>query len=138
MEQVIEFTLHHPFLVGVLALLICVLIFTEMRKGGQAISSHDLTKLVNQEGGVIVDIREKNDFNKGHIVDSLHIPYARLKERASELSKYQDKPLIIVDAMGQHAGMAGKILKDTGLTKVMKLKGGINTWQADSLPLAKK
>ena len=138
MEQIFEFTVNHPMLVGALVALVCALVFTEMRKGGQGVTTQDLTRLVNQQGAVIVDVREKAEFNKGHIVDALNIPFARLKDRASELLKHKDKPVIIVDAMGQHGGMAGKILKEAGIEQVMKLKGGIGTWQSDSLPLVKK
>ena len=137
MEQLFEFTANHPLLVGALVAIVCALLITEMRKGGQAVSSQDLTRLVNQEGAIVVDVREKADYNKGHIVDAINIPYAKLKDRASELKKHKDKPIIIVDAMGQHAGSAGKTLKESGIANVMKLKGGIGTWQADSLPLVK-
>lgn len=138
MEQVLEFTVNHPALVGALVALACALAFTEMRKGGRAIGSHGLTQLVNKDSAIVVDVREKADFNKGHIVGSLHIPYSKLQEKIGELSSYKDKPVIVVDAAGQHGSTATKILKDAGLTQVMKLKGGISTWQADSLPLAKK
>ena len=138
MEQIIEFTANHPLLIGSLIALVSALFFTEKRKGGQSVSSHELTRLVNQRGAVIVDVREKADFSKGHIVDALHIPFSKLKERTGELNNHKEKPIIIVDAMGQHSGSAVKALKETGFADVMKLKGGISTWQADSLPLTTK
>ncbi len=138
MEQIFEFIVNHPLLVGALVALVCALIFTEMRRGGPAVTSQQLTHLVNQSNAVVVDVREKGEFSKGHIVDALNIPFAKLKDRASELEKHKDQPVIVVDAMGQHGGMASKILKEAGLNQVMKLKGGISTWQADSLPLIKK
>ena len=138
MEQIFEFIVNHPLLVGALVALVCALLFTEMRKGGPAVSTQELTQLVNQGSAIVVDVREKGEFGKGHIVDAVNIPFARLKDRAAELLKHKDQSIIVVDAMGQHSGTASKILKDAGLTKVMKLKGGINTWQADSLPLVKK
>ena len=137
MEQLFEFTANHPLLVGALVAIVCALLITEMRKGCQAVSSQDLTRLVNQEGAIVVDVREKADYNKGHIVAAINIPYARLKDRIGELNKHKDKPIIIVDAMGQYAGSAGKTLKESGMANVVKLKGGIGTWQADSLPLVK-
>lgn len=138
MGQIIEFTANHPLLVGALVALACALIVTELRKGGQTISSQEVTQLINQQGAVVVDVREKADFSKGHIVDAYNIPYSKVAERAGELNKYQDKPIIIVDAMGQHSGTAGKQLKDAGFTQVLRLKGGMSTWTADSLPLVKK
>lgn len=138
MEQIVTFAASHYILVGSLITLLCLLVITEIRKGAPSISSQDLTRLVNKENAVVIDVREKVDFNKGHIVSALNFPYSTLKERTSELSKYQDSTIIIVDAMGQHAGTASKWLKESGIAMVMRLKGGISGWQADSLPLIKK
>jgi rhodanese-related sulfurtransferase len=138
MEQIIEFVGNHPLLVGALIALLCVLLFTEMRKGGQGVTPQEVTQLINQQEAVVVDVREKADFSKGHIVESISMPFAKVAERIGELSKYKDKPVIIVDAMGQHSGGVGKQLKDAGFEKVVRLKGGIGTWTSDNLPLVKK
>ncbi|MGI9278452.1 MAG: rhodanese-like domain-containing protein [Endozoicomonas sp.] len=138
MEQIIEFLGNHPLLVGSLVALVCVLLFTEMRKGGQSVGSQEVTQLINQQEAVVLDVREKADFGKGHIVDAISMPYGKVADRVGELNKFKDKPIIIVDAMGQHSGTVGKQLKDAGFEQVVRLKGGIGTWTADSLPLVKK
>lgn len=137
MEQIIEFIGNHPVLVGALVALVCALLFTEMRKGGQTVGSQEVTQLINQQGAIVLDVREKADFSKGHIVDAISMPYGKVAERIGELKKHQDKPVIIVDAMGQHSGTVGKQLKDAGFELVVRLKGGMGTWTADSLPLVK-
>ncbi|WP_422135317.1 rhodanese-like domain-containing protein [Endozoicomonas sp. ALD040] len=138
MEQIIEFIGNHPLLVGSLVALVCALLFTEMRKGGQSVGSQEVTQLINHQGAIVLDVREKTDFSKGHIVDAVSMPYGKVAERIGELNKHKDKPIVIVDAMGQHAGTVGKQLKDAGFEQVVRLKGGIGTWTADSLPLVKK
>ena len=138
MEQLIVFIGNHPLLVGSLVALIAILMITELRKGGQTISSQEVTSLINQQGAVVVDVREKADFSKGHIVDSVNMPHNKVAERMGELNKHKGKPIIIVDAMGQHAGSVGKQLKEAGFEQVVRLQGGINTWTADGLPLVKK
>ncbi|PJE78392.1 Thiosulfate sulfurtransferase GlpE [invertebrate metagenome] len=138
MEQYIEFITNHPVLTGTLALLVILFIVLEKRKGGQGITTAQMTQLINNEGAVVLDIREKTEFGKGHVIGAINIPSSKIKSRLSELDKYRDKPVIVVDAMGQHGGSAGKQLKEAGLTRVMKLTGGIGTWQADGLPLVKK
>ncbi|MGY0220118.1 rhodanese-like domain-containing protein [Endozoicomonadaceae bacterium StTr2] len=135
MEQLIQFTINHPMLIGAFVVLLIALVATEARKGGKSVSVHEATRLVNQDGAVFLDVREKKDFNTGHMVDAVNIPLARLKERAVEIDKYKTKPVIVVDAMGQHSGSAAKILKDAGFENVVRLKGGVSTWQADNLPL---
>ncbi|WP_299734815.1 rhodanese-like domain-containing protein [uncultured Endozoicomonas sp.] len=138
MEQFIEFVINHPLHVGALAALVGALAFTEMRKGGQSVSTAELTGLVNRDLGVVLDVREKADFAKGHIVNAINIPFTKIKERASELDKYREQTIIVVDAMGQHSGSVVKELKAAGFTQVVRLSGGMNSWTSDSLPVVKK
>ncbi|CAM3435158.1 rhodanese-like domain-containing protein [Parendozoicomonas haliclonae] len=137
MEQFLEFIVNNPLLTGAFAVLLGALIFTEMRKGGQSVTTQELTRLMNQEDGVVVDLREKKDFSRGSITGSLNIPLASLQSRIGELEKHKTAPIILVDAMGQHSGTAGKQLKDAGFENVVRLSGGISTWQGENLPLVK-
>ncbi|WP_281647240.1 rhodanese-like domain-containing protein [Parendozoicomonas sp. Alg238-R29] len=137
MEQFIEFVINHPALTGAFAVILGLLIFTELRKGGQSITTQVLTKMVNQDNAVVVDIRDKKEFARGAITDSINIPHASIKNRVEELEKYKTVPVVLVDAMGQHSGMAGKQLKEAGFENVVRLSGGIGSWQGDNLPLVK-
>ena len=138
MEQFIEFAINHPLHVGSLVALGSALAFTELRKGGQTISTQQLTQLVNQKEAIVLDVREKAEFGKGHIVDAINIPYTKINDRSAELEAHKDKTIIIVDAMGQHSGGVGKTLKKAGMTSVVRLSGGMNSWVSDSLPVVKK
>ena len=54
-----------------------------------------------------------------------------------ELDKHKSSPIILVDAMGQQAGSAGRQLRAAGFENVMRLNGGISSWKESSLPLVK-
>jgi rhodanese-related sulfurtransferase len=136
LANLIEFATTHYVLSGLFVTLLALLIFTEVRKGGQSLSSRELTALVNSEQGVVLDIRGQKDFSAGHIVGALNIPYEKLASRMVELDKHKAKTLIVVDAMGQHAGAVCRDLKKAGFTAA-KLSGGIGSWRADNLPLVK-
>ncbi|WP_045855877.1 rhodanese-like domain-containing protein [Teredinibacter purpureus] len=123
-------------LVSALSVLLAGLIVVEGRKGGQSLSHHEMTRLINAGNGIIVDVRDAKEFKAGHIVDAINIPFAKLADRASELEKHRAKTLVVVDKMGQHAGAAGKTLRDKGFT-VNRLQGGIGEWQAQNLPVVK-
>ena len=137
MDRLIEFALNHPILVGSFLALLTAFFWLETRRGGLTVSSLQLTQLVNKEEGIILDVRESKDFRAGHITGARNIPFSKLKDNLSELSKFKDKPIVIVCKMGQHAGAAGKILSADGFTDVRRLRGGITTWSADGLPLVK-
>lgn len=137
MEQFIEFAVNHPVLVGLFAVFMALLIFFEMRKGGQTVTTQELTQLLNREDGLVLDVRAKKEFGKGHIVNAINLPFAELKERLSELNKHKERPMVVVDAMGQHAGAVDKQLKDAGFINVKRLKGGLNSWRGENLPLVR-
>jgi rhodanese-related sulfurtransferase len=136
LPNLIEFITTHYVLSGLFVALLALLAFTEARKGGQSLSSRELTALLNSEQGLVLDIRAQKDFSAGHIVGALHIPYDKISARLAELDKYKAKTLIVVDAMGQQAGAVCRDLKKVGFTAA-KLSGGISSWRGDNLPLVK-
>lgn len=123
-------------LFSIVIVLVAVLLFIESKKGGKALTYHQATRLVNSGEGVILDVREKKDFSAGHIVDAIHIPYAKVADRLSELEKHKAKTIIVVDKMGQHAAAASKTLRDAGWN-ASRLAGGMAEWQAQNLPVVK-
>lgn len=123
-------------LVSILLVLVILFIRHETKRGGAQITIHELTTLVNRANAVVVDIRDANDYKEGHIVDAIHIPYGKLKERQAELDKYKEVPVIIVDKMGQYSGTAGNQLREAGF-KVSRLDGGMTEWRNSNLPVVK-
>ena len=91
--------------------------------------------LINRKSAVVVDVRDRKEFDSGHIVDSLNIPLGKLKQRLNELIKHKKKPLIVVCKIGQHSGEAAKVLQEAGYEQVVRLSGGLSEWKAQSLPL---
>lgn len=136
LANLIEFVTNHYVLSGVFVALLALLAFTEARKGGQSLSSRELTALLNSDQGLVLDIRAQKDFSAGHIVGALHIPFEKLAARMAELDKHKAKTLIVVDAMGQQAGTVCRDLKKAGFTAA-KLSGGVASWRGDNLPLVK-
>lgn len=136
MTQFIIFLGQQWLYVGILMVLVLVYIQMEIKRGGQTISAHQLTHLVNRENALVLDVREHTEFKEGHIIDAVHIPFAKLKERLSELDKYKSQPIVVVDKMGQHSGAAGKQLREAGFN-VSRLDGGMTEWRGNKLPLVK-
>lgn len=135
--MLLEFVLQQWMLVGALLTLVALLIGFETRGGAKSVSPRQLSDLVNRQQGVVLDVRDKNEFRTGHIVDAFNIPHTQIKDRIAELNGHKDKPVIVVCKMGQHAGLVARSLKQAGFTQVYKLGGGISEWQGEQLPLVK-
>jgi len=138
MDQIIEFVTNHVELSGIFIALLAALWFTEKSRSGRSISPQEATLMLNRDEAVIVDVRDKKDYNEGKISGSVHIPFGNLKERVSELEKYKDKQIVVVDKMGQHSGMAGKTLQAAGFENVCRMTGGISEWSNSNMPLVRK
>ncbi|KGS16243.1 Rhodanese domain-containing protein [Pseudomonas tremae] len=134
--HLLEFATNHYLITGAFVILLALLIAYELSKGGASLSTRELTAMVNRDEAVVIDVRSKKDFTAGHIVGSLNFPQDKVLTRTVELQKYKDKTLIIVDAMGQHAGTTARELLKSGF-KAAKLSGGISSWRGENLPLVK-
>ena len=137
MEQFFTFIGNHPYLVGIFVLLLIVTIRNELSRGGPTVGTQELTRLVNSENAVVLDVRETTEFKQGHIVGALNIPHEALADRLNELKKYSDRKLIIACNMGQHSASAGTMLRKNGFDNVSRLSGGITEWRGQNLPLVK-
>ena len=137
MEQFFSFLGDHPILVGTFLLILFLFFRNERTRAGATVGTQELVRLVNKENAVVLDVRERNEFMEGHIVDSLNIPYASLESRLDEISQHKETPIVIACKMGQHSGAAGTLLQKNGFTNVTRLTGGYAEWRAQNLPVVK-
>ena len=105
----------------------------------KAISPQQLTQLVNRQDAVIVDIRNKSEFDKGHIAGAMHVAMEKIQKKDfSSLENKRSNPIIVVCNAGMSAGGVSSTLFKSGFTNVSLLEGGMNTWIGASLPVTKK
>lgn len=80
--------------------------------GGSKKKAH--LKEVYSHGAVIVDVRSPQEFQSGHIENSVNIPLQNLVQKAACL-KQKNKPVITVCVSGARSGMAVNMLKNEGI-----------------------
>lgn len=105
--------------------------------GATDVSPAEAVLLINRENALVLDVREEGEFEAGHIPDAKNIPLAKLTERASELRKYQQKPLLVNCQGGVRSANACGQLKKAGFTRIYNLRGGLTAWNEAKLPVAK-
>jgi rhodanese-related sulfurtransferase len=87
---------------------------------------------LRDEGGLVVDVREADEWKAGHMEGSEWIPLGELGARAGELPR--DRPLLIVCRSGSRSGYAADALAAAGYD-ARNLAGGLVRWAGDGLPL---
>ncbi|MEX2130907.1 MAG: rhodanese-like domain-containing protein, partial [Pseudohongiellaceae bacterium] len=138
MAQFIEFVGNHWILSSAWLLLVAAIFFQHSRTSAKSVGPQQAVMLINRADAVVIDVRDKKEYDSGHIVDSINIPLTKLNQRIAELEKYREKPLVIVDKLGQHASEACNTLQKAGYSQAVKLAGGLTEWKAQSLPLIQK
>lgn len=137
MARFFEFVSNHILLVSTFLGLLALFIFNESRRGGRTVSAQELVNLVNRDQALVVDVRDRKEFESGHITGAVNIPFGALEQRLSEIEAHKDQPVVVACKMGQHAGAAGTLLRKAGFSNVMRLSGGVAEWRNQSLPLVK-
>ena len=66
-----------------LLVLVVMLVLHEPRKSGPSLSPQEAINLVNAEDGVFLDLRDAAEYKKGHVVNAINIPSAKLPDRRS-------------------------------------------------------
>lgn len=84
-------------------------------------------------GAVLVDVREQNEYDEAHIPGSRLIALSKFAEGHAALPK--DKPLIMQCRSGARSGQATQFLLQNGYTDVVNMAGGILAWGEAELPI---
>ena len=111
--ELINFLIEHYFLSVPLVILIILFLISNSKKGGKKISSQTLISLSNQDNAFLIDLRESEAFQNGHITNSINIPFNNLANRTNEINQ-NDKSIILICDMGSVSPNAGEILKKEG------------------------
>ncbi len=142
MQQYIEFLQANPLLAVAWIAIFIALIFTTLKSGLspiKKITNQQATLLINRSDAKVVDIRSNDEFKKGHILGSIHLPLSKIKNNElASLEKEKDSPIIVVCNTGMTSTQACQMLHKAGFTNVHNLQGGVTQWSSDKLPLTKK
>ncbi len=140
MERLFEFVQNHPFLVaafiGVGALLLRDL-WEFLTRKYQVITPLKAVMMINEEDAAVVDVREPHEWKGGHIPGAFLVSLGELEEKIPKLIADKDRPLIVTCQIGTRSPAACRKLNHLGYTRVYLLRGGMQAWENENLPLSK-
>jgi len=80
---------------------------------------------------VLVDVREKHEWNEGHIPGAIHVPRGYLELQVEEAVPEKDKTVVLYCAGGVRSLMAGATLQQMGYKNVVSMAGGFGAWKGN-------
>lgn len=139
MDRLLEYMSNHPVLAGAAVVLAVVVLGYELRQratAASAVSPSEAVRLMN-DGAVMIDIRNANQFKDGHASGARNVPGDQIADGAPSLEKLKDKVLITCCDSGVTSGAAARKLAQLGFKQVYNLRGGLGAWRQDNLPVSK-
>ena len=74
----------------------------------------------------VLDVRDPNEWQEGHIKGATHIPYYEIEQRLQMLNPAQ--PMAVLCASGQRSTIACSLLQRHGFTELFNVVGGMEAW----------
>ena len=101
------------------------------------VTSREAADLIKNEGPIVLDVRTPNEYNRGHLHNSLLIPVQELQSRYKELGNHKEREILIYCATGNRSTVASKILIDSGFKHIVNMRRGIYDWQKKNYPVSR-
>ena len=90
----------------------------------------------NMRKGQLVDLRNKQEFEEGHINGARNIPFAMLTRNPGKLLR--DLPIYLYDQKGNVSKRAALVLYGKGYENIYQLEGGLTNWTGSLKKSTKK
>jgi rhodanese-related sulfurtransferase len=98
----------------------------------------DDAKHMIEAGAHVIDVRQPDEWNRGHIPEAELVPLNGIYsfgKALKDLNLPEDEDVIFVCAMGQRSASASEIAMVAGLKKVYNLANGMHGWVARRYPI---
>lgn len=96
------------------------------------ISDYQTQFLTPQTNHLLLDVREADEYENGHIPGAVNIPLSELQNRLSEVDR--EKPIVVVCARGGRSAMAIEFMTANDFDGLYNLSDGTMGWVEQGLP----
>jgi rhodanese-related sulfurtransferase len=106
----------------------------DLVKNTDRVTPEELSKLLKSDKPpYVVDVRSPGEWDAAHIDKTHLLPLSDILDHVDSLPK--DKEIIIMCASGNRSSTAASLLSQRGVTHLTDLRGGIEGWQDQKMPV---
>ena len=84
---------------------------------------------------LILDVRSRVEFLRGHIPGAVHIPFWQVVLNSRRIAAGPNDPIVVYCGHGPRAGIAAAALRGRGFRRVSLLAGHMAAWMKSRLPV---
>lgn len=83
---------------------------------------------------LVLDVRERDEWDEGHLPGAIHIPRGSLESRIEQVAADRTQPVLLYCAAGNRSAFAARTLEELGYGNVSSLAGGFTDWKRNGHP----
>ena len=83
---------------------------------------------------LLVDVRERDEWDEGHIANAVHVPRGHLESRIEQVAPDREQPVVLYCSGGSRSAFAAQTLEELGYDNVFSLAGGYTDWKRNGFP----
>jgi len=106
----------------------------EAKKHITEISPQDAAAKLNSGDAVVIDVRDKEEWDEGHISGANHVSRGTMELEIEEKVPDPDALIICHCGGGGRSALAAETLQKMGYKNVRSMAGGLKAWKAAGLP----
>jgi rhodanese-related sulfurtransferase len=92
-------------------------------------------KGLQERGALLIDVRESEDFEKGHATDAIHLSRGILEMKIEDVAPDLSSPIICYCGGGSRSALAVESLQKMGYANTVSMSGGFKAWKENKLPV---
>jgi len=92
-------------------------------------------ELIEAGDVLLVDVREQDEWDEGHIPGAIHIPRGNLESRIERAAPDASQAIVLYCAAGNRSAFAARTLEELGYTDVASLAAGFTDWKRNGFPV---
>ena len=99
--------------------------------GGARVTAESLLRRIDSGAPpVILDVRSRAEFSRGHVPGAVHIPFWRVSRHIHHVNAPVDAEVVVYCGHGPRAIVAARGLRGKGYTRVSLLEGHFSRWRS--------
>ena len=116
----------------ILVVILAAVFFTQKNNSGyKSISQDEAKKMMDSGNVIILDVREKDEYDAGHIKDAVLLPVGTINtDTAAQVIDSKDSVALVYCRSGNRSKKASSALAKLGYKNIYEF-GGITTWKYD-------
>jgi adenylyltransferase/sulfurtransferase len=109
-------------------------LFRQLKSEIEEVDASRASELRETDSPVFVDVRERSEWDEGHVPGAVHVPKSHLESRIEQAVPDRDATVVVYCASGSRSVFAAKALEELGYENVVSLAGGFTDWKRNGFP----